>query len=130
MLDRIDASRFGRSGRPCSADARRAGLDPKRRRGCGTAPSGFLWRETRKKPDSDSDYGFNRPVLGATDRFCLRRDRDDMADRKDPSPWRRMRSRRPSIPRPQTETEVWATTRCKFRAPSVGTLSHGESGVG
>ncbi len=36
-------------------------------------PSGFLWRESREKPDSDSDYGFCRTVLGAYGRYCLLR---------------------------------------------------------
>ena len=36
-------------------------------------PSGFLWRESREKPDSDSDYGFIRPDLEASDRVCSRR---------------------------------------------------------
>ena len=36
-------------------------------------PSGFLWRESREKPDSDSDYGFIHPDLGASGRFCLLR---------------------------------------------------------
>ncbi len=38
-------------------------LDPKRRRGCGTAPSGSLRLENRKKPDSDSDYERWKPHL-------------------------------------------------------------------
>ena len=35
-------------------------------------PSGFLWRETREKPDSDSDYGFCATGLVASGRFCSR----------------------------------------------------------
>ena len=35
-------------------------------------PSGFLWRETREKPDSDPDYGFCATGLEASGRFCSR----------------------------------------------------------
>ncbi len=36
-------------------------------------PSGFLWREIREKPDSDSDYGFCCTVVEASRCFCLLR---------------------------------------------------------
>ena len=42
-------------------------------------PSGFLWRESREKPDSDSDYGCCDTDSGAAGRFCLLRDRAELA---------------------------------------------------
>lgn len=36
-------------------------------------PSGFLWRESREKPDSDSDCGSRRPEFGDSRRVCLPR---------------------------------------------------------
>ena len=42
-------------------------------------PSGFLWRESREKPDSDSDYDFDGKGLVDYGRFCLLRDRADRA---------------------------------------------------
>ncbi len=56
VLDRLYASRFGKAFVPVGRTLGELTLDPKRRRRCGTTPSGFLRLETRKKPDSRRDY--------------------------------------------------------------------------
>ena len=56
-------------------------------------PSGFLWREDRKKPDSDSDYGQRRARFQASSRLCSRLYGVDEADNAD----RRFRRRKQRV---------------------------------